>query len=86
MSEETKKTPLLNIAASLAATIKCCVSADTATTTTITDNAINGADVAQTITPLVKSASTMSTDLTPIAEETEGTSLENFFKKFFKQS
>ena len=73
MSSDNQKSPLVNIAASLAATIKCCISTDTTTTTTVTDNTINGADVAQTITPLVKSASTMSTDLSPIAEETPGT-------------
>ena len=61
MSED-KRSPLLNIAASLATTIKCCVSADTITRTTVKENTING-DPTQTITPLVKSASTMSADL-----------------------
>ena len=63
------KSPLLNIAASIAATVKCCVSSDTITTNTITDNAINGDPSQTNVSTLTKSTSTMSTDLTPIVEE-----------------
>jgi hypothetical protein len=73
MSEQ--KSPLVNIAASLAATVKCCVSSDTntTTTTTITGNSENtiAGNPSQAVTPLVRNASTMSTDLTPIVEETQ---------------
>lgn len=67
------RSPLLSIAASLAATVKCCSgNSSTETTTKVsrnTGNKIGDPDIAQTISPIVKSASTMSTDLSPVVEE-----------------
>ena len=61
MSDQ-QKSPLVNIAASIVATIKCCTSSDTETTTNVSDNIIHG-DPVQTIKPLVKTTSDLSVDI-----------------------
>jgi acetylglutamate synthase len=73
MSEQTpSRNPLLSIATSIVATVKCCSGNISTVTETVisgnTDNILNG-DPSQTVAPLVKTASSMSTDLTPIVEE-----------------
>ena len=73
MSEQPpSRNPLLNLAVTIAATIKCCSGNISTVTETVisgnTDNILNG-DPSQTVAPLVKTASSMSTDLTPIVED-----------------
>lgn len=56
MSDQ-QKSPLVNIAASIVATIKCCTSSDTETTTNVSDNIIHGDP------KLVKTTSDLSVDI-----------------------
>ena len=73
MSEQPpSRNPLLSLAVTIAATIKCCSGNVSTTNKTVisgnTDNILNG-DPSQSVAPLVKTASSMSAELTPIVED-----------------
>jgi predicted secreted protein len=67
MSEQ--KSPLVNLAATVMATITCCTrdTKEQNNTVNITGSVVNGADL--DAMPVIKSASTVSQDLTPILEK-----------------
>lgn len=70
----SEKKSLVSFAASVAATIKCCAgNVETNTNTSISGNSENTIEgnPSQAVAPLVKSASSTSTDITPIVEERE---------------